>query len=121
MMETWATESGLAELFGDTGAVLVDQRNESIGLGFVSVRDAVNQFEKWSGPWQQLFAYLHANGTVDASRAALVEDFSQWAEPSDAGVSLRADYVVSVLRRGARGIQGAPGVVVGRSAARSTV
>jgi len=102
MKETWATESGPAELFGHTGAVLVDQRNESIGLGFVSVRDTVSQLEKWSGPRQQLFAYLHANGTVDAARAALVEDFSKWAEPSDAGVSLRADYVVSVPRRSAQ-------------------
>lgn len=98
MMRPWATESGLAEVFDDTGTVLVDRRNEAIGLDFESVRDAVDQFERWSGPWQQLFAHLHANGTVDAARAALVDDFSRWAEPSDAGVTLRADYVVSVLR-----------------------
>lgn len=108
MMETWATESGLAEVFDDTGAVLVDQRNESIGLEFLSVRDAVDQFERWSGPWQQLFAYLRANGTVEAARAALVDDFSQWAQPTDAGVTLRADYVVSVLRRSSHADEAGP-------------
>lgn len=108
MMETWATESGLAEVFGDTAAVLVDQRNESIGLDFGSVRDAVDQFERWSGPWQQLFAYFHADGTIDAARAALIDDFSQWAEPSDAGVTMRADYVVSVLRRSSQTSEAGP-------------
>ena len=99
----WSSFSGVAGLFAGSPVTLIGQRRHPIGLEFASVEDAIDQLEQWSGPWQQLFAHFHENGTLDAARALLVVDFSQHmvpvAERPSTGVALRADYVVSVLRR----------------------
>lgn len=95
----WATEAGLADVFAGTGMSLVDQRRDVVAIRFESAIDAVEQFERWSGPWKTLFEYWHGNGTVEAARRALADDLSRFEVPAADGFTLRAEYVVSKLRR----------------------
>jgi SAM-dependent methyltransferase len=95
----WSSADGITALFAGTGAELVEHRAASIGLPFASIDDTLDQFERWSGPWQSIFAHFRAGGTTSVAHDALVEDFSRYLLPAASGVVLRADYVVSVLRR----------------------
>lgn len=96
----WSDGTSIADMLAGTGVALVEQRCDSIGLVFESVEDTIDEFERWSGPWQTIFAHFRDTDTVDAARAALVEDFSRYLLSATSGIRLRADYVVSVLRKG---------------------
>jgi SAM-dependent methyltransferase len=95
----WSSADGITALFAGTNAQLLEHRSASIGLRFDSIDDTLDQFERWSGPWQPIFAHFRASGTTSVAHDALVEDFSRYLLPAENGVALRADYVVSVLRR----------------------
>lgn len=95
----WSSFSGVTALFAGSPVTLVEHRRHSIDLDFDSIDDAIDQFERWSEPWQRIFAHFRELGTLDTARAALVGDFSRHLVPSSAGITLRGDYVVSLLRR----------------------
>ncbi len=94
----WGTEAGIGELFDGTDMSLVDQRHGVVAIPFESAQDAVDQLERWSGPWQQLFAFFRENGTIDAARSALADDLARFEDGSADGFTLNADYVISTLR-----------------------
>lgn len=96
-MALWTTRIG--ELASAAALDLVSSERGELLVPFASVAEAAEELERWAGGWTQLLEMFDANGDGAIARHLLVDHLASFADPSDVGVTLRADYQTTVLRR----------------------